>query len=98
MVKSGGLFWNSYGKWVPNLGVTFSPVVSLTEQHMGEYLAGVTADCIKRFGLENKVHTLAMDNASNCDATASGNSLITYVHLTALMSYLASLEPSVMYK
>jgi len=53
-----------------NLCVIFSPVVSLTERHMGEYLAGVTADCIKRFGLENKVHTLAMDNASNCDATA----------------------------
>ncbi|KAG1719942.1 uncharacterized protein EDB91DRAFT_1065166, partial [Suillus paluster] len=42
----------------------------LTQSHTGSYLARVTADCLKRFGLEKKLHTLTMDNASNCDATA----------------------------
>ena len=61
------------------------------ESHTGEYLAGVIADCLKRFGIQEKVgyrfqleqaislkidvhwqfHTICMDNASNCDTTAS---------------------------
>ncbi|KAG2347656.1 hypothetical protein BDR05DRAFT_876519, partial [Suillus weaverae] len=42
----------------------------LTQSHTGSYLAQVTADCLKRFGLEKKLHTLTMDNVSNYDATA----------------------------
>lgn len=63
----------------------------LVERHTGEYLAEVTASCLRRYGLENKVccpkyisiycidlvsvhfkfHTICMDNASNCDSTAT---------------------------
>ncbi|GBE89936.1 Putative AC transposase OS=Zea mays PE=2 SV=2 [Sparassis crispa] len=45
--------------------------VRLTERHTGLYLAQKVADCVKRFGLQKKLHTLCMDNASNCDATAT---------------------------
>ncbi|GBE85812.1 Putative AC transposase OS=Zea mays PE=2 SV=2 [Sparassis crispa] len=44
--------------------------IRLTERHTGLYLAQMVAQCVKRFGLDKKVHTLCMDNASNCDATA----------------------------
>lgn len=30
----------------------------LTDKHTGLYLAKVTADCLKRFGLEKKVFTV----------------------------------------
>lgn len=44
--------------------------IRLTQSHTGEYLARVTVDCLERFGLEKKFHTITMDNASNCDSAA----------------------------
>ncbi|KAI5989984.1 hypothetical protein EDD15DRAFT_2114400, partial [Pisolithus albus] len=42
----------------------------LTSRHTGDYLARTTADCVRQFGLETKLHALTMDNASNCDLLA----------------------------
>lgn len=45
--------------------------IRLKQSHTGAYLAQETADCLKRFGLDKKFHTICMDNASNCDSTAT---------------------------
>ncbi|KAF8595925.1 hypothetical protein BDV93DRAFT_411634, partial [Ceratobasidium sp. AG-I] len=38
---------------------------SLTHAHKGDYLASRTAECLKRYGIENKILSLCLDNASN---------------------------------
>jgi len=63
---SGGKIWRAILEFI-----------RLTERHTGEYLAEVTATCLKRFGLEKMFHTICMDNTSNCDATATHLGLLT---------------------
>lgn len=42
----------------------------LYERHTGKYMAEQVANCLKRFKLADKLHTICMDNASNCDTLA----------------------------
>ncbi|KAF8593233.1 hypothetical protein BDV93DRAFT_417495, partial [Ceratobasidium sp. AG-I] len=37
----------------------------LTHAHTGDYLASRTAECLERYGIENKILSLCLDNASN---------------------------------
>ncbi|KAI6040769.1 hypothetical protein EDC04DRAFT_2566588, partial [Pisolithus marmoratus] len=43
----------------------------LSQRHTGKHLAEVTADCLRQFNLEKKLHTITMDNATNCDVLAN---------------------------
>ncbi|KAJ3560171.1 hypothetical protein NP233_g11011 [Leucocoprinus birnbaumii] len=41
--------------------------IRLKNKHTGDYLAQVVADCLKHWKLSNKLTTVCMDNASNCN-------------------------------
>ncbi|KAK6992134.1 ribonuclease H-like domain-containing protein, partial [Favolaschia claudopus] len=61
------IIWFSLGK----IHRTILEFIRLKERHTGEYLAEQIAKCFKRFGIDHLLHTLCMDNASNCDSTAT---------------------------
>jgi hypothetical protein len=44
--------------------------IQLHERHTGIYMGRMLADCLRRYGLDEKLYALCMDNASNCDTMA----------------------------
>ncbi|CCO33243.1 Putative AC transposase AltName: Full=ORFA [Rhizoctonia solani AG-1 IB] len=55
--------WYSEGK----LWRAVLEMIRLERKHTGEYLAQKTTECLWRYGLGEKLHTICMDNASNND-------------------------------
>lgn len=45
--------------------------IQISQRHTGKNLAEVTADCLRRFDLEKKLHSITMDNATSCDVLAN---------------------------
>ncbi|PPQ84268.1 hypothetical protein CVT24_012844, partial [Panaeolus cyanescens] len=44
--------------------------IRLTHKHDGRYLSQVVGDCLIRYGLHDKLFSICMDNATNCDKLA----------------------------
>ncbi|QRV88442.1 AC transposase [Ceratobasidium sp. AG-Ba] len=55
--------WHSSGR----LWHAVLEMIYLESKHTGEYLATKTGDCLKRFGLDSKLVSVCLDNASNND-------------------------------
>ena len=52
-----------------NLELT--PLHRVTQGHTGVYLAGIVAECLQSFDIQNKILGIALDNASNNDTMVS---------------------------
>ncbi|KAF5315255.1 hypothetical protein D9619_006958 [Psilocybe cf. subviscida] len=53
-----------------NIHRTILEFIRLKSNHDGRYLAKVVADCLERFQLGNRLFSICMDNATNCDKLA----------------------------